>query len=474
MKTECNLKSAQQFGHNGKGDESTSHSRIQRLKAHAKVKALERASNTFKSENPFFLTIPTEFVREHLMKEHRSVTLCNYSGKTWIANFKQSQIGKNQYSYLQTGWGTFVRDNNIQFNDVCAFELINSTEISFKVVIYKGQHANCHQILASEMQYPYTRENHSQSDEILEQNIEESEDDDTTEILEVISPSLKVREELQSSCPQSHKMMSSTNSAIKTKTLKTQEKFKVLERVRNTFKSENPFFLLVIQPSYVALGHTTNFKLAMPCNFVKENLMKKHCSVILCNSSGKTWIATFKQRKIGKKLTSYLIAGCGTFARDNNIQVGDVCASELINSIHISFKVVIYQERPVKHKAPSYASQGCPEPLTALEKAKAFQTAGAFKSENPFFVIVLQPSHVHGNKLSVPMNFARKYLTMMHKKVIHLLSDGNSWPVIYDPRFEWSYVFLCNGWHRFAVDNNLEVGDVCVFELTGGIETSMK
>ncbi|TYI88967.1 hypothetical protein E1A91_D03G020200v1 [Gossypium mustelinum] len=231
----------------------------------------------------------------------------------------------------------------------------------------------------------------------------------------------------------------------------------------------------------------------MPCNFVKENLMKKHCSVILCNSSGKTWIATFKQRKIGKKLTSYLIAGCGTFARDNNIQVGDVCAFELINSIHISFKGVIYQGQHanchqslavtdvfhlVKRKAPScapsYASQGCPEPLTALEKAKAFQMAGAFKSENPFFVIVLQPSHVHGNKLSVPMNFARKYLTMMHKKVIHLLSDGNSWPVIYDPRFEWSYVFLCNGWHRFAVDNNLEVGDVCVFELTGGIETSMK
>ncbi|MBA0734962.1 hypothetical protein Gogos_018849 [Gossypium gossypioides] len=55
MKTECNLKSAQQFGHNGKGDKSTSHSRIQRLKAHAKVKALERATNTFKSENPFFL-----------------------------------------------------------------------------------------------------------------------------------------------------------------------------------------------------------------------------------------------------------------------------------------------------------------------------------------------------------------------------------------------------------------------------------
>ncbi|MBA0677691.1 hypothetical protein Goari_019087 [Gossypium aridum] len=330
MKTECNLKSAQQFGHNGKGDKSKSHCRIQRLKAYAKVKALERASNTFKSENPFFLvamypsyvdcchdkrcrlTIPTEFVREHLMKEHRSVTLCNSGGKTWIANYKQSQLGKNQYSYLQSGWGTFVRDNNIQVNDVCAFELINSTEISLKVVIYIGQHANCHQILASEMQYPYARDNHSQSDEILEQNIEESEDDGTTEILE----------------------------------LKTQEKF-------------------------VALGHTTNFKLAIPCNFVKENLMKKHWSVILCNSSGKTWIATFKQGKIGKKPTSYLIAACGTFARDNNIQVGDVCAFELINSIDIAFKAVTYQGQHangnqslaatnvfhlVKQKAPSCAS----------------------------------------------------------------------------------------------------------------------
>ncbi|MBA0734963.1 hypothetical protein Gogos_018849 [Gossypium gossypioides] len=80
--------------------------------------------------------------------------------------------------------------------------------------------------------------------------------------------------------------------------------------------------------------------------------------------------------------------------------------------------------------------------------------AGAFKSENPFFVVVLQPSHVHGNKLSVPMNFARKYLTMMHKK---------------------SYIsFQMEIRGQFAVDNNLEVGDVCVFEPTGGIETSMK
>ncbi|XP_012472260.1 B3 domain-containing transcription factor VRN1 [Gossypium raimondii] len=60
-KTECNGKSgflAQQVSHNGcpavKGDKRTNHPVIQRMKGREKVKALEKAINTFKSKNPFF------------------------------------------------------------------------------------------------------------------------------------------------------------------------------------------------------------------------------------------------------------------------------------------------------------------------------------------------------------------------------------------------------------------------------------
>ncbi|MBA0551690.1 hypothetical protein Golob_022564, partial [Gossypium lobatum] len=113
-KTECNGKSgflAQQVSHNGcpavKGDKRTNHPVIQRMKGREKVKALEKAINTFKSKNPFFLVL--RFVFQF--------------GKAWIVTFKHNQTGEKQISVLRAGWGTFVRDNNIQAGDVCAFEL---------------------------------------------------------------------------------------------------------------------------------------------------------------------------------------------------------------------------------------------------------------------------------------------------------------------------------------------------------------
>ncbi|KAH1113459.1 hypothetical protein J1N35_006837 [Gossypium stocksii] len=172
-----------------------------------------------------------------------------------------------------------------------------------------------------------------------------------------------MREELQPPCPRPHKMMRSTNSDNEIET-KCNEKSEFLTQqirhngcpARNGDKStshpiiqqfkphemtENPCFQVVMHPSYV--GHSSDKKcsLAIPVNFVREHLMKEQCSVLLCNSSGKTWIATFKRRRIGERL--YIRSGWDTFVRDNNIQVGDFFAFELINSIEISFKVVIHQ-----------------------------------------------------------------------------------------------------------------------------------
>ncbi|MFQ6623506.1 hypothetical protein Gotur_003575 [Gossypium turneri] len=63
----------------------------------------------------------------------------------------------------------------------------------------------------------------------------------------------------------------------------------------------------------------------------------------------------------------------------------------------------------------------------------------------------------------------------MHKEVIHLLSNGKSWPVIYfQHSIEKPSVISGTGWRGFAMDNNLEVDDVCAFELIAGPKTSMK
>ncbi|XP_038996808.1 putative B3 domain-containing protein Os03g0621600 [Hibiscus syriacus] len=64
----------------------------------------------------------------------------------------------------------------------------------------------------------------------------------------------------------------------------------------------------------------------------------------------------------------------------------------------------------------------------------------------------------------------------MHKEVILLLSNGKSWPVIcyqYSTDGPKLNVRFGNGWRKFSLDNNLEVGDACVFELVEGAEASM-
>ncbi|MBA0643332.1 hypothetical protein Goklo_027640 [Gossypium klotzschianum] len=63
----------------------------------------------------------------------------------------------------------------------------------------------------------------------------------------------------------------------------------------------------------------------------------------------------------------------------------------------------------------------------------------------------------------------------MHKEVIHLLSNGKSWPVIYfQHSIEKPSLISGTDWRGFAMDNNLEVDDVCAFELIEGPKTSMK
>lgn len=43
--------------------------------------------------------------------------------------------------------------------------------------------------------------------------------------------------------------------------------------------------------------------------------------------------------------------------------------------------------------------------LTYIEKARALKRACAFKSENPYFMIVLQPSYIYGNNNLVSFQF---------------------------------------------------------------------
>uniref|UniRef100_A0A2P2IW58 B3 domain-containing protein Os11g0197600-like n=1 Tax=Rhizophora mucronata TaxID=61149 RepID=A0A2P2IW58_RHIMU len=106
--------------------------------------------------------------------------------------------------------------------------------------------------------------------------------------------------------------------------------------------------------------------------------------------------------------------------------------------------------------------------LTKDEKINACSRARVnFKSNNPFFMIAMQPSYVYPapHRARIPSQFARKYFKQ-HGNAVLCGLDGRSWSVDYsNKRFS-------QGWKKFAQDNHLEVGDVCIFELIKGTEYS--
>ncbi|XP_039035648.1 cell division cycle-associated protein 7-like [Hibiscus syriacus] len=66
---------------------------------------------------------------------------------------------------------------------------------------------------------------------------------------------------------------------------------------------------------------------------------------------------------------------------------------------------------------------------------------------------------------------------MDHGDVVLRDSDGKTWSAEYRTILgcnERPYVKLCNGWGAFVRDNNIQVGDVCIFELIDCIDISFQ
>ncbi|XP_058228531.1 B3 domain-containing transcription factor VRN1-like isoform X2 [Rhododendron vialii] len=112
--------------------------------------------------------------------------------------------------------------------------------------------------------------------------------------------------------------------------------------------------------------------------------------------------------------------------------------------------------------------------VTANMNSRALERAQDFKSKKPFFTVHMQPSYIFSKtSLSIPQNFVKIYLGDHHHQNISLkISDGTIWSVR-------SYRRSMNArrsiaWRQFARDNNLKVGDICIFELMSmGIEPQL-
>ncbi|KGN62034.1 B3 domain-containing transcription factor VRN1 isoform X2 [Cucumis sativus] len=101
--------------------------------------------------------------------------------------------------------------------------------------------------------------------------------------------------------------------------------------------------------------------------------------------------------------------------------------------------------------------------LVVVRRASSFKC----RTKNPSFMVTMRPSYIQtGNCLSLPRIFSERYIKESVDVKLEV-GDGRIWKVWCGVR--WAFTRrrteLKGGWKRFAVDNELEEGDICVFEL---------
>ncbi|KAF4395219.1 hypothetical protein F8388_001606 [Cannabis sativa] len=115
--------------------------------------------------------------------------------------------------------------------------------------------------------------------------------------------------------------------------------------------------------------------------------------------------------------------------------------------------------------------------LRGTEKVEALMRANGFKSDDPFFSVLMQASFVGSSSYNmiIPFGFA-KYHLLSHSKhhedvILKVAEDERFWPVRcnYRQYNGHSQIRFESGWRAFAMDNDLKVGDVCIFVMRKNI-----
>ncbi|KAF4380717.1 hypothetical protein CsatB_024445 [Cannabis sativa] len=470
------------------------------------------------------LLVPQSFVKKSGESLTESVFVKLPCGSKWkmkLENYKEK-------FWLEEGWPEFVKHYSIERGYMLTFRYDGNSEIY--VVIFGTNNV---EIDYPPAPVDFGKSNIDNGELRVPKREVIDDDDDRFEILDDISscpetgvksscspPSKRVKTnppgKLDSPSKSSGDEFATTTpkkmkyGIPKTmKTLNTIERAIALQRT-NAFTSEHPFFKMVMQPYYI-LGKNLNFPHLFAQIYLNNN---RFCDVTLkVQNKNKTWHVKYAYRE-HKSAAPRFQGGWRSFVVDNNLKVGDVCVFVLLKATDdISFEVVIFRaEESSKDSVgttdnevgtpgfPNSSSEkqefGKQLPSTFNERVKSIEKDSssekqefrkqlpstfvervksiekdAIENENPFFKAVIQPS----NKwyMRVPLEIADQYITKDGDMAL-AIPNGGQWPAQFKRRTSYatgkSAAVIYDGWNEFMTENDLEVGDVCIFELLNRTE----
>ncbi|KAK9040193.1 hypothetical protein V6N11_015368 [Hibiscus sabdariffa] len=287
------------------------------------------------------LRIPPAFAKFfHRTSLPHEVKLQNPEEKCWQVHV----VKINNKLFFKKGWEDFVKDNLLEVGDFVFFSYVRISLFTITVFQSDGCVKDVTGKKQSEAMAKNIHGNVSDKKRPVVIKIEDSDDDISVEILENVTKMGEKRrrpEFKQSSrCTRLNGASMAAGSDLpkpRGSKLKGEEKSLVLERAKRAFKSNNPFFMVAIQPSYTAAGHNVH----MPVAFALKHLNKRSKNVILEVPPGdKTWEVKYYVSGQGNARAK-LGNGWLDFAFENHLAVGDVCVFELINTAQNILRVCI-------------------------------------------------------------------------------------------------------------------------------------
>ncbi|KAM6591493.1 hypothetical protein CsatA_014098 [Cannabis sativa] len=427
------------------------------------------------------LHIPKKFTRKYGETLSNSVLIKLPCGSKW----KMGLTKKDENVWFEKGWLDFAEHYAIKRGSILSFRYEGNSEFNAVIV----------DLSLVEIDYPSVPTN------LVSSNIDDSDikipkrEVFEDENLDVFSPSHRMREKTSLPCSRPQKKMrTQSNPCCRKLESETKGKHNLPNATgqmklsspsrrdeASEFKSSRPFFKVVMRP-YSVRGSMMN----LPSSFAKEYLeARATCSnaiLKLPNGCGRTWSVLCKFKVYNHEvISSRFQAGWPAFVKDNNLKLGDVCVFVLLEDITFTFEVVIFRGKQDKDAMdgetvmPNGRVTTLPTPkkqqqyFSMIEKAKLLEMA-QFKSEYPFFKIVIYPSFLGSRYyMEVPMEFAKRNLKKEGDAILSVSDSGGYWPIQFEMRHMKSKgkvraEFRC-GWKEFAKDNELKVGDVCIFEL---------
>ncbi|KAG8383799.1 hypothetical protein BUALT_Bualt04G0051200 [Buddleja alternifolia] len=298
--------------------------------------------------------IPKGFTQKYGQNVANSIFLKVASGLVW----KVELIRCNGETWMQKGWIEFKEYYSLGYGHFLVFEYDGDS--SFNVLIFDmsgteieyPSHANIDRAKNNNRAVP--EENigsESDDDSVIfldeylptndkgkgrnVQEIDQEEDDVSLEILDNPTPRHQQRRKRTIADDHSSKRCSRRESpkSVDKKTCLTYQMAMVFMSYK---KSRSPFFISLMQPSYVS----HNFNLNIPLYFAKENLPKeKRNSLILSVSKAKKWCV---RCDIGTGNAKILV-GWKNFVRDNKLKVGDACVFEVAKTAKPEWNVIIFR-----------------------------------------------------------------------------------------------------------------------------------